>query len=408
MALVVLLSIFMYAGFVVVYWVSSSTHVPSHARPGPAPVSRHAPTVHESKHEREALSVGAPRAESPLLQRVQDVLVGCGQVCNTSMTGRAGKFYNFIEKHVDCAGLWSNVAIDQARALGPAPDMHEIQPIMHLYSYNGRVAVVKYPHGVLNQHYAGQKASTSVWTREQIEQWARECGEGSLNGNYGVDATRAVYAGLQRLPGLHAGSILVIGSENPWVEACALRAGAGHVTTIEYGEILSKHPNVTTMTPDTARRFVLNASLAPFDAVVTYSSVEHSGLGRYGDALNPWGDLQAMARAWCLCKPGGGLLLGVMEAPRDRKSHTQCRCTACSLCGASACLFKMSLVLPHGQCLPRVNARAGARNTSFYRAPLLIRTFCHARAHWPGSTYGRVPARATPASTGLPWQSMRH
>ena len=27
-------------------------------------------------------------------------------------------------------------------------------------------------------------------------------------------------------------------------------------------------------------------------------------LYRYGDQLNPWGDLIAMARAWCLLKPG--------------------------------------------------------------------------------------------------------
>jgi len=35
----------------------------------------------------------------------------------------------------------------------------------------------------------------------------------------------------------------------------------------------------------------LNNELGHFDGVITYSSLEHSGLGRYGDALNPWGDL---------------------------------------------------------------------------------------------------------------------
>ena len=43
------------------------------------------------------------------------------------------------------------------------------------------------------------------------------------------------------------------------------------------------------------------------DFVVTYSSLEHSGLGRYGDKLNPAADLEAMAQAWCMLKPGGGL-----------------------------------------------------------------------------------------------------
>lgn len=360
--LVAQLSMLVYIGHVIIRGVGLPAHVPSHAWPvqentheraavprvaDADPVARGTKTVgpeslqalpvQESTHERAtvprvaaadpvALTQAAvgPQTQNPLLQHVQDVLVGCGQVCNTSMTGISGKFYHFIEKNVDCTGLWSNRAIDEARAIGPAPDIHQAQQIMHLYSYNGRVNVEKGPHGLLNQQYAGQKAKTSLWTREKIEQWARECGEGSLKGTYGVGATRAVYAGLQRVPGLQEGSILVIGSENPWVEACALQAGARHVTTIEYGAILSEHPKVTTMTPDAARRSFLNGSLLLFDAVVTYSSVEHSGLGRYGDALNPWGDLQAMARAWCVCKPGGGLLLGVMEAPRDRKFIMQC------------------------------------------------------------------------------------
>ena len=39
--------------------------------------------------------------------------------------------------------------------------------------------------------------------------------------------------------------------------------------------------------------------------------IEHSGLGRYGDSLNPWGDLIAMAQSWCLLKPGAKALVGV-------------------------------------------------------------------------------------------------
>ena len=47
--------------------------------------------------------------------------------------------------------------------------------------------------------------------------------------------------------------------------------------------------------------------------MVTFSSLEHSGLGRYGDSLNPWGDLITMAKAWCLtkAKPKGRALVGV-------------------------------------------------------------------------------------------------
>ena len=32
---------------------------------------------------------------------------------------------------------------------------------------------------------------------------------------------------------------------------------------------------------------------------------------RYGDQLNPWGDIISMGRAWCQMKPGGRALVGV-------------------------------------------------------------------------------------------------
>ena len=37
-------------------------------------------------------------------------------------------------------------------------------------------------------------------------------------------------------------------------------------------------------------------------------------LSRYGDNLNPWGDLIAMARAWCVLKPGTKALIGKKSA----------------------------------------------------------------------------------------------
>ena len=48
------------------------------------------------------------------------------------------------------------------------------------------------------------------------------------------------------IKGLH---VMVIGSERPWLEVVLLAEGAGRVTTVEYGSITSKHPQVQTMLP---------------------------------------------------------------------------------------------------------------------------------------------------------------
>ncbi len=73
-----------------------------------------------------------------------------------------------------------------------------------------------------------------------------------------------------------------------------------------------------TFTPDEFRTAFLNGQIAPYDAVVSFSSIEHSGLGRYGDGLNPWGDLLTMAKIWCILKDEGKALVGFPIASRDQ------------------------------------------------------------------------------------------
>ncbi len=95
-----------------------------------------------------------------------------------------------------------------------------------------------------------------------------------------MDATNSLIDGLKNTPHLENGRVLVIGSEIPWVEACCLMCGAREVVTLEYGKIISEHPQIKTMTPVEFRKAYLEGILGKFDAVVTFSSIEHSGLGR--------------------------------------------------------------------------------------------------------------------------------
>lgn len=46
-----------------------------------------------------------------------------------------------------------------------------------------------------------------------------------------------------------------------------------------------------------------------FDLVTCLSTIEHIGLGRYGDPIDPWGDLKLAANLRRLVRPGGLLLL---------------------------------------------------------------------------------------------------
>jgi hypothetical protein len=49
---------------------------------------------------------------------------------------------------------------------------------------------------------------------------------------------------------------------------------------------------------------MLNGSTTSVDFALSFFSWEHNGLGRYGDPVDPWGDIKAVQKASCYVKPG--------------------------------------------------------------------------------------------------------
>lgn len=99
--------------------------------------------------------------------------------------------------------------------------------------------------------------------------------------------------------------LVILGSETPWYECICVHYGA-KVTTIEYRDVDCQIPGLRVVKPD-----VFENAPAQFDLALSISSVEHAGLGRYGDPLDPDADLKAMADMARLLKPGGKLVLAV-------------------------------------------------------------------------------------------------
>ena len=98
-------------------------------------------------------------------------------------------------------------------------------------------------------------------------------------------------------------NIAIIGSQTPWVEAICINTG-NKVTTIEYNV-----PQCTEWDILSYDNFV--RSDKTYDVVLSYSSIEHSGLGRYGDPLDPDGDLKTIQAIKQHLNNDGFFLLGV-------------------------------------------------------------------------------------------------
>ena len=234
----------------------------------------------------------------------------CGQLCQIG----GGEFQDsiYFEKRtvrVNCRAIFSDdVFVLHGHGKLSAPRDLPRKYIKD-YSLNGYISISE---RYFDQQYLQKTASSPVWTKEQIESWTIAAKLKNLSGNYGSSETQHLRNALLNANGVKNGRVLVIGSENPWVEATVLSAGARSIVTLEYGKIISQHPAVQTMTPEEYKKQFRAKTLGLFDAIVTFSSVEHSGLGRYGDALNPWGDVLEIARAHCVCKTHGSLVIGVM------------------------------------------------------------------------------------------------
>lgn len=83
--------------------------------------------------------------------------------------------------------------------------------------------------------------------------------------------------------------VAVVGSLVPWIEAMLINLG-NDVTTIEYNVPTTDYKNLQCR--DYFDYFINNED--QFDAIISFSSIEHSGLGRYGDPLDPDGDIHTV------------------------------------------------------------------------------------------------------------------
>lgn len=210
-----------------------------------------------------------------------------------------------IRVKFSCPDLLQMEEMDAGDPSVPFPPPEEL---VKYYSMGGTVEVGKYIR--YDNVYLGGDARSPVWTKEHIEDQMER------SKNFMQDETypgigRCMVDKLRRRADLRGTSVLVIGSERPWLEVLCLFLGAARVTTLEYGKITSHHPQIATLTPDEFRVRAVAGTLPTFDGVLSHSSLEHAGLGRYGDAMNPWGDILSVARAYCVTQEDGFLVLGL-------------------------------------------------------------------------------------------------
>jgi hypothetical protein len=97
---------------------------------------------------------------------------------------------------------------------------------------------------------------------------------------------------------------LVLGSISPWIECLLIHFNAESVTTLDYIPPECNY-KINTLSLNNYHKEM------KYDVIVTFSSLEHDGLGRYGDPINPKGDIDACIEAYTMLNEGGYFICGI-------------------------------------------------------------------------------------------------
>ena len=229
----------------------------------------------------------------------------CGQICSTDFDSiEEGHVYHLLRKKVNCDNMMHRIVFCPFKAIRPPP----LKPLPHMvknFTMDG--------HCVFGQLLYSDDSAASASLRYNASSFHAFLTRDSqgVSANHYRDNDNLKTTLKKYLYGIKGKHVAIVGTQDPWAEAIVLNLGAEKVTTIEYRDLYIEHSRVSVVTPfQHASRF-LNRTAESFDAVVSYSSIEHTGLGRYGDPLMPYGDIEAVAQIWCALKPRGYLFLAV-------------------------------------------------------------------------------------------------
>jgi len=104
-------------------------------------------------------------------------------------------------------------------------------------------------------------------------------------------------------------NILVVGSITPWIECYLINLGANHVFITDINEIKINDNRISFIN-------LSNLSEKKFDIIVSFSTVEHIGLGRYGDPIDENGDINFMNESVNLLTDNGVFILSIPVAEK--------------------------------------------------------------------------------------------
>ena len=199
----------------------------------------------------------------------------------------------------------------------PPPQMPPAD-LMKRFTQDGAMPIIK--QWYINEAYADsnsiEKKSQGKVTIDEFNEWLTKVKNNQKLVYYNVELQITMKKYLAKIKGK---SLVVVGTLQPWVEAIGYYLNASQITTLDYTRKIYELDRLEWLhVNDYLDDLISNKKkMEQFDNSASFSSVEHSGLGRYGDPLSPEGDIDAVQQVHCLLKPNGLFFLGLPTSTDD-------------------------------------------------------------------------------------------
>jgi len=157
------------------------------------------------------------------------------------------------------------------------------------------------------RYFDGTSEPQIKWTKANVQRKVEKA-ERRKEMGYPNTVPRVMEA-FEKYP-VRAMSVLIVGSRQPAYEACVIAAG-GQPVTVDYRPVVCDDDRIETAE-------ISDIGNRQFHAAFSLSSIEHSGLGRYGDELDPDGDIKAVRWTMRHLVSGGLFYLSVPTSEEDK------------------------------------------------------------------------------------------
>lgn len=208
-------------------------------------------------------------------------------------------FFSLAGKHQRLVESLANVRAASGTAYTPPP-AHVPEERRDEFTMQGRAATIDW---YLNNKPDPKSLTSLVMYRKPVIAQTRKDIAQRKYKSYGV-TNDYLRAALTHYP-IKNKFVLIVGSAYPQYECFCLNAGARPVT-IEYNVRFSDSDDLTFFSPAQ-----FDALGVKGEAAIAISSYEHDGLGRYGDPVDPTGDLKSMKKLQTQLEPGSFAFISV-------------------------------------------------------------------------------------------------